>query len=330
MKSTLPRHPVVVITGASSGNGRAAALEFARAGARLVLASRNLPVLREVARECGRIGVKSAVVRTDVSDSAQVERLAREAIRRFGRIDVWINNAGVGAVGLLNQTPMKMHEQVIATNLIGAIHGCRAVLPHFIERKRGIIINTNSVGAWVPLPFATAYSASKFGLRGFLEALRAELSDFPDIHVCELFPAFVRTPAIHHAANFVGRQVGNPPIAGDPRRVGRLMVRLAESPHDRRLMMLTTRFGRLAYFLFPKLIRWLTYQGMKKYLQHAPRIPQSPGNLKRPALAQFGVTVDKAALKAERERRGRKSPVHARIAPKGGPRRERAAHSPGS
>jgi short-subunit dehydrogenase len=118
-------------------------------------------------------------VPTDVGDPEAVRQLARRAIDAFGKIDIWVNNAGVGAVGRFVDTPIELHDQVVRTNLFGYLHGAHAVLPHFVERGRGVLINNLSFGAWVPAPFAAAYSASKFGLRGLTEALRAELAFAP-------------------------------------------------------------------------------------------------------------------------------------------------------
>ena len=188
---------------------------------------------------------------TDVTDAAAVQQLAAATIERFGRIDVWINNAGVGAIGEFTATPVESHDQVIRTNLLGYIHGAHAVLPHFLRQQSGVLINTNSLGGWVPAPFAVAYSASKFGLRGFSEALRAELTPWPHIHVCDVFPAFIDTLGLRHAANYVGRAVQPIPPLYDPRAVARAMVSLARRPRSavtvgalRRPRGLPTLFGR--------------------------------------------------------------------------------------
>ena len=165
---------LVVITGASSGIGRATAKAFACQGARLVLAARDEQALFEVLDECTECGTDALVVVTDVTRSEQVEALAvRAAEFGHGRIDIWINNAGVGAVGSFDQTPLPAHEQVIQTDLLGYLRGAHAALPYFKAQGRGILINTLSVGSWVAQPYAAAYSASKFGLRGLTEALRA-------------------------------------------------------------------------------------------------------------------------------------------------------------
>ena len=146
----------VVITGASSGIGRAAALAFARRGASLTLAARRDAVLHEAAAACEAEGGRALAVPTDVGDSEAVRQLTRRAIEAFGKIDVWINNAGVGAVGAFVETPIEAHDQVVRTNLLGYMHGAHAVLPHFLERGAGVLINNLSFGAWVPAPFATA------------------------------------------------------------------------------------------------------------------------------------------------------------------------------
>src|SRR5918999_4090285 len=122
---------VVVITGASSGIGRAAALEFARRGAHLVLAARGVPALEEVAALCRRAGTQALVVETDVTDEDAVRRLAEKALEITGRVDVWVNNAGVTVFSPLDDGPFEPHKRVIETNVYGAMFGARAVLPVF-------------------------------------------------------------------------------------------------------------------------------------------------------------------------------------------------------
>jgi short-subunit dehydrogenase len=165
----------VVITGASSGIGKAIALTLAKEGMNLVLAARREAILQEVASECEALGGTAIAVKTDVTNKSEVENLRETAISFFGIIDVWINNAGTMAIGELNETPLEAHEQVIRTNLIAPLYGIYSILPYFKERKKGIIINTVSIGAYVPTPFAASYSAGKFGLRGLDEAIRSEV-----------------------------------------------------------------------------------------------------------------------------------------------------------
>lgn len=135
---------VIVITVASSGAGRAAALEFAKYGTHLVLAARNETALNEVKAECEELGSEALVVPTDTSESKEMIALANAAIDWRDRIDVWINNAGVLTAGDFDETPMAVHEQVIRTNLLGYMNGAHAVLPFFKEQEWGVLINNIS------------------------------------------------------------------------------------------------------------------------------------------------------------------------------------------
>src|SRR5947209_12255872 len=125
------RDLVVVITGASSGIGRATALEFAREGANLVLAARSRENLEETAQKCRKLGAQVLVVPTDVSRENEVEALGERAVERFGHIDVWVNNAGVGLYARFERAPLEEYRQVIETNLFGPIYGARAALKQF-------------------------------------------------------------------------------------------------------------------------------------------------------------------------------------------------------
>jgi len=220
----------VVITGASSGTGRAIALAFAEKFDHLVLASRNLVALESVALECIQLGAAVKIVQTDVTEQGAMINLAAEASEITGSIDVWVNNAGVLAVGAFEETPLAVLDQVIKTNLMGYMHGAHAVLPYFKQQGKGVLINNISIGGFLPVPYGVGYSASKFGLRGFSAALKAELTAFPDIHVCDAFPAFLDTPGIQHAANYTGKQLKPAPPVYDPVRVAMAIVKLAENP----------------------------------------------------------------------------------------------------
>src|SRR5688500_15701818 len=137
------RDLVVVITGGSSGVGRATAHAFARRGAQLVLAARSAGPLEDTARECVRLGGEAIAVAADVADPDAMRRLARAAVERFDGIDVWINNAGLGVVGRFDEVPIEAHRRVIETNLLGYLHGAHAVLPQFIEQGAGVQINND-------------------------------------------------------------------------------------------------------------------------------------------------------------------------------------------
>jgi short-subunit dehydrogenase len=221
-------------------------------------------------------------VPTDVGDPNAVRLLARRAIETFGKIDVWVNNAGVGAVGPFVETPIEAHDQVVRTNLLGYLHGAHAVLPHFLERGRGVLINNLSFGAWVPAPFAAAYSASKFGLRGFTDALRAELAFTPGIHICDVCSSFIDTPGIQHGANYTGRVLKPAPPVYAPQRVAEVMVALAQRPRRTVTVGGVASLARLGYFVAPRLMRGAMSAMFNTYLAQASQSPITDGNMFQP------------------------------------------------
>lgn len=196
---------VVVITGASSGIGRATALRFGKAGAKIVLAARNVVGLQEVADEVRHAGSEALVVPTDVSDWAQVERLAHTAVTAFGRIDTWVNDAGVGVYATAEETSVEETHQVMQTNFMGVVHGVKAALPYMETQHSGTIINVGSVESQVALPYNSAYAASKHAIKGYTEALRIELEHLQSgINVTLIMPAAMNTPFFNHALSKLG------------------------------------------------------------------------------------------------------------------------------
>lgn len=288
-RSPLLYQKIVVITGASSGVGCAAALAFARAGAHLVLAARRENALAEVVKECEELGGKAIAVKTDVTDAKEMQQLAKAAADFGGGIDVWINNAGVLAAGEFTETPVDVHDQVIRINLMGYLHGAYAVLPYFKKQGHGTLINNISVGGWFPVPYAVGYSASKFGLRGFSEALRGELYAYPHIHICDLFPGFLDTPGIQHAANYTGRELQPAPPVSDPQRVAAAMVYLTLRPQGTKTVGIMASFLRLAHALLPGLSRRITASVTEGYLKNAKPIASTSGNLFEPV--DYGTSI---------------------------------------
>jgi short-subunit dehydrogenase len=272
----------VVITGASSGIGKAAALLFAREGANVVLGARSDTLLQDLASECENLSGKAVAVPTDVTDKTSVQNLFDTAISFFGEVNVWINNAGVGSIGEFDATPLEAHEQVIKTNLLGPLYGCYTALSYFKSRGKGIVINTNSTGAFVGNPYTISYSASKFGLRGLSEALRYEFERFPEIHICDIYAGFVDSPAMSHAANYIGKEIKPARPLVDPADVAKAMVRLASHPKDSIHLGSQDRLGRLGHALLPSVTGKIMEKVMRTYFQKAKDIPKSDGNLYAP------------------------------------------------
>lgn len=283
---------VVVITGASSGIGQATAEGFAREGARLVLAARDPQALEAVAQRCRRLGGEAVAVAIDATDIAQVRALRDRVLALAGRIDVWFSNVGLGAVGKYHVTPMEAHEQVIRANLISHMNDAHAVVPVFLRQGYGIFINMISLGAFFPTPYAAAYSASKFGLKGFSDALRAELSHEPHIHVCDVFPTFVDTPAMDHAGNYTGRRLSAPPPVYDARKVARAVVDLASQPRSSVMIGAPAWLARISYAIAPRLSVRIAARMMRAYFERAPAAPYTAGSLYRPPRVAGGIDGD--------------------------------------
>ncbi|WP_457661549.1 SDR family oxidoreductase [Sinorhizobium medicae] len=225
---------VVVITGASSGFGKGAARRFAREGCSLVLAARRGNLLDELARECRSLGAQALAIEADVSDRETVARLASAALAEFGRIDIWVNNAGVGAIGPFEDIPLDDQAKVVETNLLGTLYGSFHAYRQFRQQGSGILINIASELGRETVPYYAAYTASKHGVIGLCDSLRQEVKQAgqENIHICAIMPTAHDTPFFDHVANYSGHEVRPPTPLHDPENVADAILTAARDPSN--------------------------------------------------------------------------------------------------
>jgi NAD(P)-dependent dehydrogenase (short-subunit alcohol dehydrogenase family) len=182
----------VLITGASQGIGKATALRFALEKYNVVLAARQPDRLEAAAAEVRALGQQALAIPTDVRSIDQVTAMVQQAIAHFGQIDVLINDASIYYMGPIEAASLEDWQQIINTNLWGYIHTIHTLLPHFLERGEGTIVNISSIGGLDPIPYQVPYTTSKFAVTGLTKSLRAELAS-KGIRVHGIYPSFIRT-----------------------------------------------------------------------------------------------------------------------------------------
>lgn len=272
----------IVITGASSGIGRATALEFARKGYNIALTARRQDVLNSVAAECDRMGGKTFAYAIDVSDEKMVYEFAEKAFDEFGSIDVWVNNAAVSMLGPFDETPMESVRRLLDINLMGYMYGARAALKYFRQQGHGILINIASQAGMTGQPFAVPYSTSKAAVYGMSQGLQNEYADEPHIHICTVLPATIDTPLFQNAANYMGRKVKAMEPIVDARTVAKEIECLSRCPKSEVLVGGMAIQGMLMKFLAPGIFsRMFNHQVKNKHFfdEHSDH---SQGNLFEP------------------------------------------------
>jgi short-subunit dehydrogenase len=254
--------PVILITGASSGIGADTARLFCQRGWQAVLAARRGDQLAALVQEIQGKGGEALAVPTDVTAVNQLERLVKAALDRFGCIDVLFNNAGFGRLDWLEKLDLQADIAAqIAVNLTACIQLTALVLPHMIARRSGTIINMSSLAGWVGTPTYSVYAASKFGLRGFTEALRREVGVF-GVKVCGIYPGGVDTEFAEKA--HIRRRSGlTTPgwLRLEAEDVAGAVWGLARRPRRTLILPRLMLFAVWANVLFPGLFDWITEHG---------------------------------------------------------------------
>jgi len=276
---------VIVITGASSGFGKGAALKFANCGAWVVLAARREEKLDAVARDCEAAGGRAITVPADVTQATDVERIAQSALNEFGRFNVWVNNAGTGAVGRFEEVPLDDHVRVIQTDLLGTVYGSYFAMRQFRKQAAGTLINIASVIGKVPAPYFASYAAAKHGVVGLSAALRQELTEdgIDTIHVCTVMPTTFDTPFFEHAAQYTGHEATPIPPTYDPKKVVDTIVGLATDPQDEVSVGSAAKVFNFAHHLFPGLVEsMMARQTRKAEFDDAKPGERTSGSLHEP------------------------------------------------
>jgi NADP-dependent 3-hydroxy acid dehydrogenase YdfG len=260
------KNKVVLITGASSGFGEDAARIFAKEGCKVVLAARRLDRLQSLAADIQNDGGEALAVPVDVNEPAEIEVMVKTALDLYERIDILFNNAGFGSVDWFeNLEPERHIETMIRVNLIGTMLVTHAVLPHMLNRGSGHVINMSSVAGLIAPPLLSTYSASKFGVRAFTDALRREVSPF-NIKVTGIYPG----PAVTEFGKNIKKnrsreavkKIKYPHLTSE--YVARRVVGAAKRPV--RSLVIPWWFRVITGFdtLFPIIVDWILYLFSKR------------------------------------------------------------------
>jgi dehydrogenase/reductase SDR family protein 7B len=262
----LMKNKVVIITGASSGIGEACALEFANKGASIVLAARNLDKLMAVADKIKKIGGSVLAVKCDVSVPLDCENLVKEAISKFGRIDTLINNAGISMRAVFNEMEVDVLKRVMDINFYGTVYCTKYALPYILKNK-GSVVGVSSIAGYVGLPARTGYSASKFAMQGFLEALRTE-NLRNNLHVMIACPGFTASNIRNTALSSDGSVQGESPRDEQKMMSSEDVAQyIVKGVAKRKRTLVLTNQGKLVVFLskwFPRFVEKQIFNHMAK------------------------------------------------------------------
>jgi NAD(P)-dependent dehydrogenase (short-subunit alcohol dehydrogenase family) len=272
---------VVVIVGATSGIGRAAALRFGEQGARLLVSSRSQEELDHLVEEISSRGGHALAFAADTSEYEGVQEIARIAANSYGRIDTWVHSAAVMMYAPFSETTPQEFKRVIDVNLLGQVYGAMVALPYLQREGRGALILLSSVEARRSLPYQSAYAASKHGMIGFIDSLRTEVEEAGlPINVANIMPSGINTPLYEKALTRLGVQPQPVPPIYDPELVADAILFAAENPARDiiiggagKALALTQR---LSPWLADRIVEKIAFKGQKTDI---PKSENAPHNL---------------------------------------------------
>lgn len=288
-ESAMTRRPettnemVIVIAGASSGFGRGAAIKLASQGAKVVVAARRKEMLDGLVSEIMASGGNALAVPTDVSDPVQVTALGQQAIAQFGRIDVWVNNVGIGAIGYFWDIPLEDHTRLVDVNLKGLIYGAHVALTQFRSQGYGTLINTGSIDSETPLALQNTYAATKAAVLSLSRTLNEELrlADESNIKVGTIMPWAVDTPWWTHAANYSGHEP-RMTMMDDPELVVDAIVEACTNPKEEQPVGWKAKGSNISHHLLPDLTERMSANIAKSESEKAAPRPANQGSIHLP------------------------------------------------
>jgi NAD(P)-dependent dehydrogenase (short-subunit alcohol dehydrogenase family) len=278
---SVPRTPqTVLVTGASSGIGRATAVELAGRGAQLVLVARGREALEEAAAEVRAAGAAAVVVcPADVLDEEAVRAAVTAAVDRFGRLDVVVHAAQVMAYGTIEEVPRKVFETVVETAVHGTANVARVVLPVFRQQEAGHLLIVNSLLGQVATPLLGSYIAAKWGQLGLIRVLQQETRDVPGISVSAVQPGGVDTPIYVQAASWTGSTGRPPPPVYSPQRVARVVLATLDRPRRQVQAGLFNPLITAGFRLFPGVYDYLVGPLLQRMAIADDEQPPTEGNV---------------------------------------------------
>jgi NADP-dependent 3-hydroxy acid dehydrogenase YdfG len=288
------RDRVVVVTGASAGVGRAVARAFGQQGAKVGLIARTREALEDAAREIERAGGEALVLPLDVADWGAVEKAADEVVARWGRIDVWVNDAMVSVFSPVKETTPEEYRRVTEVDYLGYVHGTKAALKHMLPRDEGHVIQIGSALVYRSIPLQSAYCASKAAIRGFTDSLRCELyHDGSDVKLTMVQLPAVNTPQFDVVRSRLPNHPQPVPPIFEPEVIARAVLYVADHPTRELWVGWSAVKAILGQKLIPGLLdRYLGRVGYAAQQTDEPVAPGREDDVDRPLPGDRGAHGD--------------------------------------